>query len=152
MDLIVDLPSVLQSSVLCEWVETSWEICRLDTAYCNKKLRPGFLQTLADSYMIPSAHTNEEDVNTWLFVRKIKAVDLTVCSNLIRDKDFIERFCGEIGSMATSISFEKEEEEESFSDPYESPYMIPSFVWPVLLKGCSKLRKLTVRWEKSILQ
>lgn len=142
MDLIVDLPNVLQRSILCEWLNDSLDVCRLDSAYCNRKMRAGLLQTLASSYIIPTASTHEEDLIIWLLARNIKAVDLTMRSDLIEDEYFIRRFCGEIGSNATSISFEKVEEDE-YVDPYDLvPFTIPRFVWPIILENCSKLREL----------
>lgn len=78
-DFLTSLPGHLASVVVCEWLSLA-SIARLDSSYCNQKLRRELLNLLRSVEFIHTHYTGLEDpiMLTWLILRQAHVQSVVV--------------------------------------------------------------------------
>ena len=72
--MLLELPDGLFNRVLLEWL-TFEEVAKLDSALCNKKLRPEFLHRIdSDSMVFFSIKNGGVKAEDWMLLRKLRVI------------------------------------------------------------------------------
>ena len=88
MNIVFDLPVVLQARLVCEWLELT-DVARLDSALCCNKLRADYLALLCCPQNIISMHVFQHDTSEvqWIANRNVKIKSILLFANIVSDNE-----------------------------------------------------------------
>ena len=113
MNIVLDLPGVLQVLLVCKWLKLS-NVVRLDSAFCCKKLRADFHAIIGSPQSIFSYHMFESDKRSdarWVISRNIKFKSVLLLSENIKDDElnialYMQLACPALESVILSTYFD----------------------------------------------